>query len=408
VTHFEWIRLSFVDVFGALNAMVVPGDRFDEVMSDGIIFDGSALEGRARYFESDLRLIPQRETLIDVGGGVCRVVSQVMSTDGQPWSGDPRVFLGEVVEESGDIGASYQLAPEIEFYLLDDQWHPIDNAGYFDDTSRTDTDLLLEIGKRLRRRNITVASLHHEAGPGQFEVDLVSQPPMDAADAIVLAKQTIREVARDHGVRATFLPLPMSGQPGSGMHVHQRAEGTLQTGGSLTDIGRSFVAGQLAHAAGLCALASPTINSYRRLHSGAEAPSAAIWGHLSRAALIRVATVPGPSASIEYRGSDPSANPYLLAAGLLICGLAGIEEDLPLPPPNDESVGAFDRVESQRFQPLPRDLDEALDSLLADDHLVDAIDSAILTRLIDGRRAETEEFRTHVSDWERRVSGDQD
>ena len=408
MTHFEWIRLSFVDVFGTLNAMVLPGDRFDEVMNEGVLFDGSALEGRARYFESDLRLMPQRDTLIDVGGGVCRVVSQVMGTDGEPWAGDPRVFLGTILEASGEIGATYQLAPEIEFYLLDDSWQPVDNAGYFDDTNRSGTDLLLEIGRRLRRRNVTVGSLHHEAGPGQFEVALVSQPALDAADDIVLAKQTIREVARDHGVRATFLPLPMSGRPGSGMHMHQRAEGTLQSNGSLTPAGRSFVAGQLAHAAGLCALASPTINSYRRLHSGAEAPSAAIWGHLSRAALIRVASVSAPAASIEYRGSDPAANPYLLAAGLLICGLAGLEEDLPLPPPNDESPGAFERAESQRFQPLPRDLDEALDSLLADDHLVDAIDSAILTRLMDGRRAETEEFRTHVSDWERRNSGDQD
>jgi glutamine synthetase len=202
------------------------------------------------------------------------------------------------------------------------------------------------------------------------------------------------------------MPLAFDDRPGSGLHVHQSAD-ELFAGSGLSEIGRQFVAGQLHHARALSALTSPTTNSYRRLQTGPEAPSAAIWGHLSRAALIRVSPPGGLERSIEFRGSDPSANPYLVAAGLLVAGVFGIDDELELAPPSDEAAGAFDPADSQRFQPLPRNLDEALDALAADDRFVDALDPLLLDRLIDGRRAEAEYFRGHVTEQERSLYGEQ-
>ena len=175
----------------------------------------------------------------------------------------------------------------------------------------------------------------------------------------------------------------------------------LDEGGSLTDDGRSFTAGQLAHASGLCALAAPTVNSYRRLHAGPEAPSAAIWSTANRAALIRVSTTTGADASIEYRGADPMANPYLLLAGLLAPARPASTEEAELGHPQDEAAGSFDPAMASRFEPLPRNLDEALDALVADDVLTDAFDPGLIGNLVTGRRAELEQFRTHVTSWER-------
>jgi len=254
---------------------------------------------------------------------------------------------------------------------------------------------------QLAHYGIAIDSCHHEAGPGQYEIDIAPLSPLALADAIVVAKKTIRRVANDAGMHATFMARPLSQRPGSGLHLHQRGgELLIDEAGSLTDDGRSFVAGQLAHAQGLSALASPTINSYRRLHAGPEAPSAAIWGRANRAALIRFSSSLGVDASIEYRGADPTANPYLLVAGLMATGLAGVEAELELEAPNDEVAGGYDPASAVRYDPLPRNLDEALDALLADDVLVDAFDSVLVGILTTGRRAELEDFRSTVTTWE--------
>jgi glutamine synthetase len=225
-------------------------------------------------------------------------------------------------------------------------------------------------------------------------------PPVALADAIVVAKHVVRSIAGTHASSATFMALPVADQPGSGLHIHQRSPLLIdEVTGDLTDEGRAFAAGQLAHARALSALASPNVNSYRRLHAGAEAPSAAVWGHHNRAALIRV-SASADSASIEYRGADPAANPYLLAAGLLTAGAAGVEDEMDLPAPNDEVAGTFDPGHAIRFDPLPRTLDEALDALEADDLLIDALDPKLVEILTSGRRAELAEYRASVTTWE--------
>jgi len=398
-----WVRLAFVDVFGTSNALALPASRFELAEREGVVFDGSALEGSARSFESDMRLLPDRSTLVAVSPEVARVVCTVLAPDGTPWRGDPRTCLIRVLDDLDDLGAAYRVGAELEFYLVRPDRSPVDGAGYFDDLDGAGLAVSQQAAQRLLDHGVVVESVHHEAGPGQYEIDLAPLPALHLADAIVLAKETVRRAAADAGLVATFMALPFEGRPGSGLHVHQRAGDEL-TGadGGLTDLGRSFVAGQLAHARGLAALASPNVNSYRRLHAGPEAPGAAVWAHNSRAALIRVSSDLGEAASVEFRGADPQANPYLLLAGLLLAGAAGVTESLELDPPNEESVGGYDPVArtTTRYEPLPRSLDEALDALATDDVLVEGLDSALIDRLVDGRRAESEEYRNHVTRWE--------
>ena len=401
-TELRWVKLTFVDVFGTNCAVTLPAGRLDEAASTGILFDGSSLEGPARYLESDMRLLADRSTLVDHGTGEGRVVCTVLTPDGRPWPGDPRTGLVDAVEATGELSESYTITAELEFYLLDADGEPVDQAGYFDDRAGIGLVAVKAACDELAAGGVPVAGAHPESGAGQYEVDLGPLDALAMADELVGAKETIRRLAGEHGLTATFMAQPLSGLPGSGLHLHQRAgDVLLDDAGMLTDDGRSFTAGQLTHAIGLSAIAAPTVNSYRRLHAGPEAPSAAIWGTANRAALIRVSSSTGAEASIEYRGADPMANPYLLIAGLLVTGAAGIEAELELGHPNDEVAGSFDPALASRFEPLPRNLDEALDALVIDDVLTDAFDPILLNNLVTGRRAELEQFRTHVTSWER-------
>jgi glutamine synthetase len=392
----RWIRVSFIDVFGATNSVQIPGSRWPAAVADGIVFDGSALEGRARLLESDMLLRPVEATLV-VTGGVGRAIGEVLTTSGEPWPGDPRIALAIVVHRLGDLAVAWRAMAELEFYLFGPSRTPVDRGFYFDAVEGRGIETVRRAADALSAHGIDVQSCHHEAGPGQYEIDLAPLPALQLADAITLAKQFVRESAAADGLQATFMARPLEGEAGSGLHLHQTADHELSDAfGVLTPTGRAFVAGQLRHAAALVALGSPTVNSYKRLHGTGEAPGAAMWSHRHRAALIRVS-----ASGIEYRGSDPSANPYLLTAGLLLAGADGIDESAELGPAQDESIGGFDASrDSVRYEPLPRTLDDALDALMADDVIVDGFDDALLNRLVDGRRAEATAYRQHVTTWE--------
>ena len=399
----RWVRLSFVDVFGVGHSTLIPAERFEDAVKLGEPFDGSALEGRARLLETDMRLRPDPATLVRIGDGLARAVCNVLTYDGLAWPGDPRTALSSIVDELGDLGADYTASVELEFYLLDGDGAPVDRGGYFDEAESAGTAVVRAAADRLGALGAPVDACHHEAGPGQYEIDLAPRGAIALADAIVLTKQVVREVASRSDMRATFMARPFAGEPGSGLHVHQRVTGRFfGEDGSLDDDARAFVAGQLAHARGLCALAAPTVNSYKRLQSGAEAPTATVWAHVNRGALIRISSYLGRDASIEFRGADPSANPHLLLAGLLVAGASGLDAGLELAPPVEEDIEGFDPAgsDSVRFEPLPRDLDDALDALMADDVLVDSLDRQLLGRLVDGRRAEAQAYRTQVTGWE--------
>lgn len=404
----RWVRLTFVDVFGTSNSLQLPAHRFAGALEAGEPFDGSALQGRARALEADMRLRPDPATLRRTGE-LARVACTVLAPDGTPWPADPRTALVELLERSadgplGDLGEAWTSAAELELYLLA-QGEPLDRAAYFDDREGAGMGVIRTAADRLGDAGVEVLSCHHEAGPGQYEVDLAPLTPLALADGLVLAKQTVREVAAERGLLATFMPRPLNGQPGSGLHLHQEVDGLVEATGELSPTGRAFVAGILGHARGLAALASPTVNSYKRLHSGPEAPGAVVWAHVNRAALVRIGAAGGGSGgggAIEYRAADPSANPYLLVAGLLVAAADGLASDLDPGPPLEEVLDSYDPAQTHavRYQPLPRNLEDALDALLADDVLVDALDHRLLTSLVDGRRSEAEAYGAHVTGWE--------
>jgi glutamine synthetase len=394
-----WVRLTFVDVFGTSNSVQLPAARFDDAVANGAAFDGSSLQGRARALESDMVLRPDPATLVR-RGGVARVACTVCTPDGAPWPADPRTALVSLLGGEGpigDLGAAWSSGAELELYLLQGG-APIDRSGYFDDREGLGMAVTRQAADELIAAGVDVVSCHHEAGPSQYEIDLGPVAPLALADALALAKQVVREVAAERGLLATFMARPLAGEPGSGLHLQQHVEGLVDGGTRLTDDGRAFVAGILTHARALAALASPTVNSYKRLHAGPEAPSAAVWAHLNRAALVRI----GEGGIIEYRGADPSANPYLLVAGLLAAEADGLANSLDPGPPLEEAVDSFDPVvvERVRYQPLPRNLDEALDAVLEDDAFADAFDRRLLGNLVDGRRGEAEAYRAHVTSWE--------
>jgi glutamine synthetase len=393
----DWIRLSFVDVFGATHSVQLPAANFPHAVERGAPFDGSALEGRARHLEEDMLLVPDPDSLVEMGERVARVACTVWTPSGRRWPGDPRTALSLVCEQVGDLASGWRASAEVEFYLLDAGRAPVDQGGYFTELEGPGMAVTRAAATRLARYGIDVDGCHHEAGPGQYEIDVAPLSPLRLADALVLVRLVVREEATARGLRATFMPRPLDGEAGSGLHLHQRVDGVMQADGTLTDDGRRFLAGQLAHAAGLSALAAPTVNSYKRLHSSPEAPSAVVWAHVNRGALLRVG-----GDGLEFRGADPLANPYLLVAGLLVAGADGIENDIELPPPEEEDFYGWDSAtyDKARFVPLPRGLDMALDALVADDVLVDAFDQALLSRLVDGRRAEIAQYRSRVTPWE--------
>ncbi|HEY5506260.1 MAG TPA: glutamine synthetase family protein, partial [Coriobacteriia bacterium] len=319
LTGIAWVRLTFVDVFGASHSVNIPAARFASAVENGEPFDGSSLEGRARLAETDMRLLPDPATLVLLDDGLASANCIVLDTEGAPWPGDPRTALLSVIDQTGELGRTYTAAPELEFYLLDADGEPVDAGGYFEDTAGVGAMAVREAADMLASCGIEVESTHHEAGPGQYEIDLAPLPALQLADALVLTKYIVRDAAAQAGLRATFMPRPLAGEAGSGLHIHQRTtSGLVEASGELTEEGRFFLGGQLAHARALSALAAPTVNSYKRLHSGPEAPSAIVWAFVNRGALIRLSPnmVGGPT--VEFRGADPSANPYLLMAGLLV------------------------------------------------------------------------------------------
>ncbi|MDQ6615989.1 MAG: glutamine synthetase family protein [Actinomycetota bacterium] len=409
IDSFGWIRLMFVDVFGAAHAVVLPADRFSLAVEKGAPFDGSALAGRARHFEEDMLLVPDPATLLDLGDGQGRAACTVIGPDGLRWLGDPRTALVKLLGDLDAVASTYRAAAELEFYLLHPDGRPVDRGGYFGEFEGPGMAVTRAAAERLAGYGLEVISAHLEAGPGQYELDLASLPPLALADALVLTKQVLRQEATRAGLRVTFMARPFRGEPGSGLHLHQHREHDVGSGhelfdqrGTLTAAGRGWLAGQLAHAPGLTALAAPNINSYKRLHSGPEAPGDIIWGHLNRSALIRVGSSGEQRPAIEFRLADPAANPYLLIGGLLASAAHGMDAGLDPGAPFEEDIGGFDPATSSAVQvrALPRFLDAALDALLADDVLVDAFDSRLLSRLVDGRRAEGDDYRSQVTPWE--------
>ncbi len=422
----KFICLQFTDVTGAVKSVDIPLDRLAQALDEGIWFDGSSVEGFARIQESDMRLLPDADTYAVLPWSQserrrARIFCDIYMPDGNPFPGDPRGTLKRVLKRIETKGWQYNIGPEPEFFLLrrngPELIHPVphDVGGYFDfsasdEALRVRTELMLA----LNSMGLEVEMGHHEVARGQHEIDFQYANALRAADNVVTLKYTIRALAAQNDLLATFMPKPIFGINGSGMHTHQsifdKAGKNLffdkDDPYHLSELGYGFIAGQLTHARALAAVVAPTVNSYKRIVPGYEAPVYVCWAQINRSAMIRIPShTPGRETSTraELRCPDPSCNPYLAFAAMLAAGLDGIERKLDCPPAvNNLNIYKMEaeELEERGIKQLPGSLDEALEELRGCDVIRQALGEFTTEVFLRAKQAEADEYRIRVMDWE--------
>lgn len=419
----KFVSLQFTDVLGATKSATLPVERLGEALEQGVWFDGSSIEGFARIQESDMFLRPDASTyrLLPWHSPEhrrVRLLCDVYRPDGTPFEGDPRYVLRRMIARLAERGWQFNTGPELEFFIFkpDGAPRPVphDVVGYFDFSPRDQAQRVRsEIVLALQTMGMDVEMSHHECAPGQHEIDFRYANALTSADNAITFKYVVKAIAHTHGVYATFMPKPIFGIAGSGMHTHQSitdAEGrnlfyAADDRYNLSRLAYHFIAGQLAHARALAAVVAPTVNSYKRLVPGYEAPVYVCWAQVNRSALIRIPRFnpaqPG-AARIELRCPDPSCNPYLAFAAMLAAGLDGIEKQLEPPSPVEEDVYEFgpQELEARDIPTLPGTLDEALNELVNDPVICEALGQHVLNAFLRAKRAEWDEYRVQVTDWE--------
>ena len=418
----RFIRLWFTDVLGQLKSVAIAPAEVEGAFEEGIGFDGSAVEGLTRVFESDMLLAPDPSTfqLLPWRSGtnaVARMFCDVLTPDGEPARTDPRAVLERQLARVAEAGFTCYVHPEIEFYLVerdaDGRIRPTDHAGYFDHVpGGTAHEFRRRAILMLEQMGISVEFSHHEGGPGQNEIDLRFADALSMADNIMTFRTVVEEVALQEGCSATFMPKPFVGRPGSGMHTHfslfegernafHDPAGQYQ----LSATGRAFIAGLLRHAREITAVTNQHVNSYKRLWGGDEAPSYICWGHNNRSALVRVPMhKPGKAQSsrVEYRGIDSSANPYLAVAVILAAGLKGIEEDYELPAETEDDVWLLSDVErgALGIGELPTSLKSAVVAMSGSDLVADTLGENAFEFFLRNKRREYRAYDAQVTDFE--------
>ena len=419
----EFIRLQFTDIFGQLKNVAITASQIEKAVNDQVMFDGSSIEGFVRIDESDQYLYPDLDSFAifpwrPSHGRVARLICDVHDPDGKPFVGDPRHVLKRALKRAEEMGFdAFNIGPELEFFLFetDDQGHATtltrDEAGYFDlgpldhgESTRR------EICLNLEQMGFEIEASHHEVAQGQHEIDFKYADALRTADNIMTFKLAVKTLAQKNGLHATFMPKPIFGINGSGMHTNM----SLFQGGKnafydpddpkgLSKEAYSFIAGLLAHVKGMAAVTNPLVNSYKRLVPGYEAPCYLAWSASNRSALIRIPAARGQSTRVELRSPDPACNPYLELALCLAAGLDGIEKGLTPPPEVTENI--FDMNAADRkvhgIDSLPDSLEEAIHALEADPLVLDTLGEHVAANYIEGKRKEWEEYRTRVSSWER-------
>lgn len=419
----KFINLQFTDLHGAVKSVGTPAHRLAEVLEKGSWFDGSSIQGFARIHESDMVLQPDPATYQVLPWKsperrTARLICDIYRPDGEPFPGDPRHILRRAVQRAADLGFTYNCGPELEFFLLqkrNEQLRPVphDVAGYFDFSPRDlATAVRNDIVDALHAMDIEVEMEHHEVAPGQHEIDFRYADALAAADNAVTFKQAVKAIATKHDLYASFMPKPFFGQNGSGMHTHQslfrdgkNAFFDPDDNYKLSSTAYGFVAGQIKHARALSAIVAPTVNSYKRLVPGYEAPVYICWARINRAALIRIPQYsPGreQSTRAELRFPDTSCNPYLAFAVMLAAGLDGIENELQPPDPVEEDVYHFDdlRLQELNISQLPGSLGEAIHELEQDEVLMEALGEHSSRLFVEAKRTEWDEYRMQVTEWE--------
>ena len=418
----RYIDLQFTDVGGAVKTVTIPADQLPETLERGTWFDGSSVESFARTAESDMYLVPDLETfrLLPWAGTppTARLICWAYTPQGEPYPGDPRGALTRAIGRARDLGFEYRCGPEIEFFLLQRDANggvaPLadDRGGYFDFSTDQSVTVRQAMVSALQSLGIGVNTVHHEVAAGQHEIDFNAAPALKSADDLVTFRYTLKAIAQQAGLVASFMPKPFVDRNGNGMHVHQSlhqiadddtAFADTRDEYGLSDVAKHFIAGQLHHAAGMCAVLSPLVNSYKRLVRGFEAPVVVSWARTNRAALIRVPHIARRAATrVELRSPDPSCNPYLAYAVMLRCGLDGIERRLPLPPPVEESLYGFDDSELERRNVglLPDSLKDAVEAFRRDDVVLDALGDHLAERFLEAKALEWRDYRRQVTPWE--------
>ncbi|MGD9897622.1 MAG: type I glutamate--ammonia ligase [Calditrichaceae bacterium] len=416
-----FLRLQFTDIMGSNKNVEVPRSQFEKALDGEIMFDGSSIEGFARIEESDQLLQPDLDTFVilpwDNGKGkVARMICDIYSTDHEPFPGDPRYILKRAIAEAEQMGFTMVAGPEPEFFLFQKNSNGIastvthDSAGYFDlapidlgeDARRDMINILMKLG-------FEIEAAHHEVAHGQHEIDFRYEEALKTADNISTFRWVVRRVAFDHGLHATFMPKPVFGINGSGMHVHQ----SLFKGDTnifydpkakyqLSQIAMQYIGGILKHARNFSAITNPTVNSYKRLVPGYEAPVNVAWSEKNRSPLVRVPAKRGKSTRIELRMPDPACNPYLALAVMLKSGIDGIKNNIMAKEPVNKNIFTMSIREKQRLQikELPANLLEAVELMEKDAIIKEALGDHIFNHFVAAKKAEWQEYITQVHQWE--------
>ena len=418
----EFIHLQFSDLDGVTKSVEIPISQLKDTLQHGKWFDGSSIEGFARIAESDMFLQPDLNTFAilpwesDDGARSARIICDVMTPDGKPFPGDPRGILKLNMALAKKMGYTYNVGPELEFFLFKKDENenielaPIDSAGYFDFSSDWAGVVRKEMSLAVEAMGIEIETIHHEVSKSQHEIDFKYCDAVTAADNVITIKFLVKAIADQHGLHATFMPKPIFGINGSGMHVHQslsrdgkNAFYNLADEYGLSKIAKQFIAGQLREAAGICMIMSPLVNSYKRLVPGYEAPVYISWARVNRSALIRIPQFhQGNSARIELRSPDPSCNPYLAFSVMLAAGLSGMREKLEPPKPVEENIYEMDDTErgNRNIKTLPDSLGNAVREFEKSKIAKEALGEHCFERLIDSNKREWDEYRLRVSEWE--------
>jgi len=418
----EFVSLWFTDILGFLKSFVITANELENALREGMGFDGSSIEGFARIEESDMVAMPDPSTFqilplqpID-GGATARMFCNILEPDGSPYDADPRALLKKQLSKAEKMGYTYCVGPELEYFYFKGTGpitEGLDKSGYFGLTPPdTGSSIRRQTVLALQKMGIPVEYMHHEVAPSQHEIDLRYTDALRMADQVMTCRLITKEVAQRHDTYASFMPKPVFGENGSGMHVHQ----SLFSGGRnaffdpadphhLSDVARRFIAGLLRHARDITAVTNQWVNSYKRLVPGYEAPVYVSWARRNRSTLVRVPMYkPGKenSTRIEYRSPDPACNPYLVFAVMLAAGLDGIEQDYRLPEPVEENI--FEMSAQHRAEvgidSLPGNLSEALRLVEGSQLVQETLGQHVFEKFIENKRIEWDRYKIQVSRYE--------
>lgn len=417
----RFIRLQFTDIFGQMKNIAITNKQLPQALAEGVMFDGSAVKGFAGVEASDMLLLPDPATFALIPwrpqqGKVARIICDVKNHDGSQFAGDPRYILKRTLEKARDLGYVFQVGPECEFFLFhtDNEGLPTtvthDSAGYCDlapidqgENARREICLVLE------EMGFEIETSHHESAAGQHEIDFKYTDALSAADNIMTFKYVVKIVAQRNGLHATFMPKPLHGVNGSGMHINMSLtqEGRnvfndLESPGELSATARQFIAGLLEHIKGITAVANPLVNSYKRLTPGYEAPVHIAWSPMNRSPLLRIPSLRGEGTRLELRSPDPSCNPYLTLALLLEAGLDGLKRELKVPDPVNVNIHSLtpEQEKSLKLDRLPTNLLMALEEMKKDPLVLATLGAHIFSKYTAAKTLEWAEYDNMVHQWE--------